>query len=401
METRRYGVATFQALALYLLTGAACILVGSSMSHLMVHFDASLAQVAAIQSAYALGRMSTVFLTGWITERCGVRVSLLLGTGLLLAFLAGIPLTHNYLAGLALAFLGGAGMGSQDAACPVILSAVYPRSYASMLSAGQALFGAGCFLPPLIMSLALAAGLPFYVSYYAFAALALAMLLTLPFMRLPEMGRLATEGGHTAHAIRLRVRWLGLALFAVICFAYSAVVNTINLYTATFSEGLALPAAVAGNLLTVYNLASMIGSLCFTAVLRRVRPLTVLIVNCVIALAALGLMVWLQRPAVFFLGLAVAGFFLGVLFSVIVTLATGLKPSHASLAAAAVAVVSGGSDTVNPLVTGPLFSALGMDAAYPYTMAVLALTLAAALGFGALARPARPLPRASEPTDIE
>ena len=390
MARPHYRAAAFEALALYLLTGAACILVGSSMTHLMDHFGVSLAQVAAIQSAYALGRMSTVFLTGWITERFGVRTSLLLGTALLLAFLGGIPLTHNYFVGLALAFLGGAGMGSQDAACPVILSAVYPHSYASMLSAGQALFGAGCFLPPLIMSVALAVDLPFYVSYYVFAALALVMLLVLPFMKLPEMSHLATDGGHTAHAIRLRVRWLGIVLFAVICFAYSAVVNTINLYTATFAEGLALPAALSANLLTVYNLASMAGSLCFTTVLRRVAPIRVLIGNCVIALVALALAVWLQQPAVFFLGLAVAGFFLGVLFSVIVTLATGLKPSHASLAAAAVAVVSGGSDTVNPLITGPLFTALGMGMAYPYTMLVLALTLAASLGFAALARPAHP-----------
>ena len=82
-----------------------------------------------------------------------------------------------------------------------------------------------------------------------------------------------------------------------------------------------------------------------------------------------------------------AGFFLGVLFSVIVTLATGLKPSHASLAAAAVAVVSGASDTANPLITGPLLTTLGMGMAYPYTMLVLAITLAASLGFAALARP--------------
>lgn len=387
MARPHYRAAAFEALALYLLTGAACILVGSSMTHLMDHFGVSLAQVAAIQSAYALGRMSTVFLTGWITERFGVRTSLLLGTALLLAFLGGIPLTHNYFVGLALAFLGGAGMGSQDAACPVILSAVYPNSYASMLSAGQALFGAGCFLPPLIMSVALAADLPFYVSYYAFAVLALVMLLVLPFMKLPEMSHLATEGGHTAHAIRLRVRWLGFALFAVICFAYSAVVNTINLYTATFAEGLDLPAALAANLLTVYNLASMIGSLCFTAILRRTPPIKVLIGNCVIALIALGVAVWLQHPVGFFAGLAVAGFFLGVLFSVIVTLATGLKPSHASLAAAAVAVVSGASDTANPLITGPLLTTLGMGMAYPYTMLVLAITLAASLGFAALARP--------------
>ncbi len=374
---------------MYLLTGAACILVGSSMSYLMVHFDATLAQVAAIQSVYALGRVLTVFVTGWITERFGVKRSLFIGVSLLFIFLVGIPLTHSYPVALVLAFLGGAGMGSQDTACPVILSAVYPNSYASMLSAGQALFGAGCFLPPLVMSISIALDLPFYVGYYLFGGLALVMLLVLPFLRLPEMQHLGTDGGHVAHAMRLRCRWLGLAAFVVITFAYSAIVNTINLYTATFSEGLDLPAAVAANLLTVFNLSSMVGSLCFTVILRKARPIMVLIVNCCVALAALAVAVTLQNAVVYFISLAVAGFVLGVLFSVIVTLATGLYPAHASLAAAGVAVVSGASDTVNPLITGNLFTRMGIGMAYPYAIVVIIITLLAAVLFHALARPAK------------
>lgn len=375
-------------MALYLLTGAACILVGSSMSYLMLHFNATLAQVAAIQSVYALGRMMTVFVTGWITERFGVKRSLFIGVSLLFVFLTGIPLTHSYKFGLVLAFLGGAGMGAQDTACPVILSAVYPNSYASMLSAGQALFGAGCFLPPLMMSLSIALNLPFYVSYYIFGGLALVMLLALPFLRLPEMRHLGTDGGHVAHAMHLRCRWLGLAAFVVISFAYSAIVNTINLYTATFSEGLVLPPAIAANLLTVFNLSSMVGSLCFTVILRRVRPIMVLIVNCCIALAALLVAVTLHNAIVYFICLAAAGFVLGVLFSVIITLATGLYPAHASLATAGVAVVSGASDTINPLVTGNLFTRTGIEMAYPYAIVVVIITLLAALLFHALARPA-------------
>ena len=373
---------------MYLLTGAACILVGSSMSFLMDHFQVTMAQVAVIQSAYALGRVSTVFLTGWVTERFGVKFTLFSGVALLLSFLVGIPLTHSYGVGLLLAFLGGAGMGSQDTCCPVIISAVFPKRYASMLSAGQALFGAGCFLPPLIMSVATAMKLPFYVSYYVFGAVALIMLLALPFMHLPEMEELSTEGGHVAHAMKLRCKWLGIAAFIVVTFAYSGIVNTINLYTATFSETLDVAPAIAANLLTVFNLSSMIGSLCFTVILQKVKPIMVLIGNCIIAFIALGVAVFVNNAIGYFLGLAVAGFVLGVLFSVIVTLATGLNPAHASLAAAGVAIVSGASDTVNPLITGPLLTNKGIHMAYPYAMVVIAITLAAALLFHGLTVPA-------------
>ena len=166
-------------------------------------------------------------------------------------------MTTNYSVALAASVLGGIGFSTQDACSPVILSGAFPTGYASAMSAGEAFFGAGCFLPPLLMSILLPLGLPFYSVYYLFAGLAVVLLLVLPFAEVPDTKQLAQEGGHAANPLFLRAQlpgWLLLALFAV---TYCAVPNTVNLYTTTFAASIGIPEAVGGLLLTAYNVGSM------------------------------------------------------------------------------------------------------------------------------------------------
>lgn len=58
--TKTKMLAAFEVYALYLLTGAACITIGSSMTQLIAHYGVSLAAVATLGSAFALGRVVTV-----------------------------------------------------------------------------------------------------------------------------------------------------------------------------------------------------------------------------------------------------------------------------------------------------------------------------------------------------
>ena len=74
-------------------------------------------------------------------EKFGPIKVLAVGTVLIGAFLIGIPTVPVYYAGLAFAFLGGAGMGTQDTVCPVLLSMAFHDTYAGAMSAGQAFFG--------------------------------------------------------------------------------------------------------------------------------------------------------------------------------------------------------------------------------------------------------------------
>lgn len=58
----------FLAFAMYFLTGAACIVVGSSLPHLVKLYNMDLEKVVLLGSAYAMGRLSTVYFTGRMVE---------------------------------------------------------------------------------------------------------------------------------------------------------------------------------------------------------------------------------------------------------------------------------------------------------------------------------------------
>ena len=67
-KQNKYKMVAFLAFALYFLTGAACIVVGSSLSHLVKMYGIALDKVVLLGSAYALGRVLTVYFTGRMVE---------------------------------------------------------------------------------------------------------------------------------------------------------------------------------------------------------------------------------------------------------------------------------------------------------------------------------------------
>ncbi len=370
-------IVAFEAFALYLLTGAACLVVGTSLTQLTQTYNVSIAAVAALGSAFAFGRMLTVFITGYLTKKLGAKLVFGVGTLLLMIFLIGLPLNTNYYVGLVLSALGGIGMGSQDACCPVILSVSFPNHYSSALSAGQALFGAGCFLPPLLMGFAIALNLPFYYPYLFIAAIAGVMLILLPFAKIPsveESAQLLEESGH-AIQISKKLKFIGIAVLAMVCFSYCAVLNTINLYTATYAESLGIPSATAVTLLTVFNVGSMVGSFTFVKILTRVKPINALIANLFVVCITLTVSIFTQNVTLLFASIFITGVFVGVLFSVLVSLSTGLNPQNAALAGAIIAVVAASSDGVTPLITGSVVTHGGVNLAYVYALSMAVICL--------------------------
>lgn len=368
----------FLAYAMYFLTGAACIVVGSSLPHLVKMYGMELNRVVLLGSAYALGRVLTVYITGRLVEKMGPMKVLAGGVFLIGMFLFGIPTIVNYYAGLVFAFLGGVGMGAQDTVCPVLFSAVYKENYAGSLSAGQALFGLGNFAMPFLVGVLLSGSLPFYYSYYILLVVPVAMLICIPFAKM-EAGGGQKEEEEGVKPLYAKNRVLVYGALILVYASYSAVVNAIGLYTSSFAESLGISASTSAFMLTTYNVGCVIGSVVFVAILKKAKVQKVLLVNCLCALAAIGTALAVNRVAVYFTGLFIAGFFLGVLFSVIVTIATRIGYEHISIASSLVATAGGASDILTPVVTGFLVGQLGIGIAFPYAMLMIVISIVAAI----------------------
>lgn len=375
---RNYKLIAFLAFAMYFLTGAACIVVGSSLPHLVKMYGMELNQVVLLGSAYAMGRVLTVYMTGRLVEKSGSMRVLAGGTALIAAFLLGVPTVVNYYAGLVFAFLGGVGMGVQDTVCPVLLSAAYKENYAGSLSAGQALFGLGNFATPFLIGVLLSGDRPFYFAYYILLIVPVVMLICIPFAKMDgnSRGESGEEGVKPLYAKNI---FLAYGAILIVCAAYSAVVNTIGLYTSSFAESLGISQSTSAFMLTVYNIGCVAGSFVFVIVLKKAEIQKVLLVNCLCALIAIETALFINKTAVYFVGLFIAGFFLGVLFSVIVTIATRIGYKHISVASSLVATAGGASDILTPAITGFLVGKLGIGFSFSYASVMIIISIIAAV----------------------
>lgn len=376
-------IAAFEAFALYLLTGAACLVVGTSMTELTKNYNTTIAAIAGLGSAFAAGRTLTVFITGYLTKKLGVKTVLAAGILFIVTFLIGMPLSNTYVIGLCFSALGGVGMGAQDACCPVILSTVFPKNYSSALSAGQALFGAGCFLPPLLMGIAYMIDVPFYYPYLLIASIGVIMLVLLPFTEIPSVENSAALLEESGYQILIKAQYkvLGYVLLSAVCFSYCGITNVMNLYTSTYAESLGMEAALAVTLLTVFNVGCMVGSLSFIKILNYMEPINVLVMN--LSGAIIGLVIYnlVSFTPLLFVLVFIIGGFLGVLFSVLVSLATGLNPKNAAFAGATIAVVASASDSINPLITGNLVTNFGAQTSVVYALGMSIICLFFAILF--------------------
>ncbi len=374
---KKYKTFSFLAFAMYFLTGAACILIGSSLPQLVKMYNLGLQSVVLLGSAFALGRVTTVYLTGRLVEKFGPIKVLVIGVLLISVFLGGITSIRNFYFGLFVAYCGGVGMGAQDAVCPVLLSFSTKKNYSGALSAGQALFGMGTFATPFIIGILLHYKLEFNYAYYILLIIPIVMLCTIAFSNLKVNWAKEVHPDNTPLVKPLYEKNMILAyiVLAVICASYSATVNSLNLYISTFGETLGLTQSNSAFMLTIYNTGCVIGSLFFIKVLEHIKEIKILLFNNILAFVAIFFALVINKVGFYFVLLFVAGFFLGVLFSVIVAIATRIGYKRISVAGSLVGTASGGSDILTPIVTGQLVAMFGIGVSFKFTLIMIIISI--------------------------
>ena len=203
------------------------------------------------------------------------------------------------------------------------------------------------------------------------------MLICMPFVKL-DMKEHVQNQEQNVKPIHVKHKLLAYGAILIICAAYSAVVNTLGLYLSSFAENIGIAQSTSAFMLTVYNVGCVIGSFVFVIVLKKVKAQIVLLVNNICALAAIGAALAINTVAAYFIGMFTAGFFLGVLFSVIVAVATRIGYERISVASSLVATASGLSDILTPVVTGFLVGRLGVGFSFKYAMIMIAVCIVAA-----------------------
>lgn len=370
---------TILAFGLYFLVGAAAFLVGSSLTQLIGVYGRTMDAVVLLGSSFAIGRVSTVGLTGRLVEQIGAKAVYAISVLATCAYFVGVPLFPNYYAGMAAAFLGGVGMGAEDAVCPLMLSVSCRNNYAGALSAGQAFFCVGSFTMPFLVGVMLSERLPFYGAFYVLTAIALILLACLPFVKLEKQTKKEETQEQQVRPLYTKKLWLAYAgaLIGVAC--YSGAVNVLSLYTASFAQSRGISEANAAFMLTIYNVGGVIGSFAFTWILKKVKERIIVIVNSTIGMVALAAAIALNRTEIYFISLFIAGTFLGVMFSLFVAITTRIGYKRISVASSYVAIAGGISDIMTPILSGALVGVFGVGCAFYYALVTVVLMLASSI----------------------
>ena len=370
---------TILAFGLYFLVGAAALLVGSSLTQLIGVYDRTMDAVVLLGSSFAIGRVSTVGLTGRLVEKIGAKAVYAISVLATCVYFVGIPLFPNYYAGMAAAFLGGVGMGAEDAVCPLMLSISCRNNYAGALSAGQAFFCVGSFAMPFLIGVMLSERLPFYGAFYVLTAIALILLVCLPFVKLEKHTKTAETQEEQVKPLYTKKLWLAYAgaLIGVACF--SGAVNVLSLYTASFAQSMGISEANAAFMLTIYNIGGVIGSFAFTWILKKMKERIIVIINSVISMIALAAAILFHKTEIYFICLFITGTFLGVMFSLFVAITTRIGYKRISVASSYVAIAAGISDVMTPILSGALVGVFGVGSAFYYALATVVLMLASSI----------------------
>lgn len=378
MKDQNSKIKAVIAFAMYFLSGATCVIVGSTLPQLADMYGRTIGTIGLLGSAYAFGRILTVYFTGIMVEKSGPLKILGIGALLTGVFLLGIPMVPNYILGLVLSFIGGIAFGTQDAACPTMLSGVFKKNYESSLSFGQGLFGVGTTVTPFLLGIFLSEKISFAWSYYVLAGLAFVIFVISMLVKDTKTEKTEVEEEHI-EPLFTKNKFLAYLGIVVTVAAFSAVSSSIGMYTTSFAISKGISESNAAFMFTIYNLGCVLGGFLFTWILRYMKGESVLLMNCTGAFVAILLSTMVNTSTAYFVGLFVAGLFLGVLFSVIVAIATRINYKRVSVACSMVATASGVADFLTPIVVGALIGSVGVEFSYTFALIMLGVCILSAL----------------------
>ena len=354
------------------------MILGTSLTSISGLLGTPVEKTVLLGTWFAAGCVSTVYLNSKLVERYGPLKVLFAGVLSIVLYMCGIVCFKNYYVCIPLAFFAGFGMGTQDTVCPLLISEVYPTTYSSALSAGQAFYGVGGFSLSLLIGFLLSKFVPFYDAYIILSLVGIVMLAVIPFSEYEQN----SEIDHSEKIIPLKTDnpKLLLTIILIICFIYCTVVNSIGLYTTNYLEDIGLNRSQAAYYFTLYNVGCLTGSIAYVWILKKIAEKRVLLMNSIGGALAVGVVAHSQRNIVILFCLLAAGFFLGNLFSVIVAIATRIEYQHISVASSKIAMAGGLGDIVTPIWTALIVKAYGVRTSYGIIVwQILALLLVSAL----------------------
>lgn len=325
--------------------GGLNVILSALMLPLSMLFSVNVGQIAVLIAIKNLFTLAFLYISGLLSDRYGRKYFIGIGGCFFLAFLIIMLFSNNFYWAMIAAASAGIGHGFMDSPSQSLLFDIFGDRAGSAMSFVQVFFAGGAMLTSFLAAYFLNVALDYKLLFILLCIIGFVLLLLSQFITYPSRKIVADNAKEKPDYQKLF--WLLSLTFCYGCY-FILLITWLPIYLSkvlNFSESLSVL------MLTLNQLGSIIGSLCWAYVLSKWRLISLMKMNaCLGMLVILGLLFikidWLVIILVIMLGFILGNFFScciglgGELFILRKGWITGLVASANMLAGSLLASVS-------------------------------------------------------------
>lgn len=346
---------------------------GLILEHVQRDIAISLSQVGTLVAVFQTGFLVSSLLTGYYTDKKGLKITMMAGAGMMAAGLVGTSLASTVLFFLGFYLVIGLGIGAMLVSIVTIIPAFYKDRAAAMFNVSNALFGVGMIVMPLVLQALFSQHISWRRFYVGLAVVVAVIMMVLSLLKLDRAkGADVTLRDLVAvitHRELLTV--IGFLLFYVAAEAaflnfFPIFYSGLDVAGATVEQKSATAAYVISSFAFLFTIGRFIGGF---ITLRLGERRTLVVFSC-FSLAAVIAGRLLASDAVY--TFMVFGFALSVLFPTASAVASRLTNRVGSVMGI-IYVASGLGGALGGYIVGQVSGAYGLSTGFNVIIALVAV----------------------------
>lgn len=362
MKKNHYGLLISSLYFNYIFQGMAAILLSQNMTNLRLHWQATTSQVTLVMSAIGLGRILSLYFSGYFSDKFGRKKTVLIAIISYMIFFSGMLLSPNYQLAFFLAMFGGISNAFLDTSTYPTLVEAYPdeRINSSLSVLNKAFISLGQFLLPFITRYLLQHDLFFGWPFILCALCLFANMFYLMFARFPRSTTIIEKKTQDIIQITSKNRGNfkidGIALL-VFSFVSVSLFNIFILWIPQYAENMRIVSHENSLIfVSLYSTGSFISVFFTSGIVKKGINIPKFISSCLV-ISGLTLISMLIHPnfvTVVIAAICIGIFTAGGIWQLGLALMLELFPKHKGKCTSYYSLATSVSIMVTPYITGLL-----------------------------------------------
>ena len=308
----------------YVIYGMVNIILASHMSFLTEQLNTDKSGISFLVAAMGMGRLTTLYVSGLLSDRFGRNPFILAGSILMVVFLTGIPLSPSYEIAVGLAILAGVANSFLDSGTYPALMEAFPKSPGSATVLVRGVISVGSTLLPLMIIFFMNHDIFYGTAFFIPAIIFFLNGLFLFKMKFPSQIQLenkqVNKSVHDVKKLSKPKFWQEGICLIVIGFTGPALLYITQLWLPTFGQQvIGMTEASSLKLLSYYSIGSLVSVGTLVFILHKyIKPVTVILIYPLISILAIASLIQFNTPII----TAISSFMIG--FSISSVLQLGL-----------------------------------------------------------------------------